>query len=141
VDVNENAIDCAKHNVRINNLEDIISVFESDIFSNVTSIDYDVIIANLPIVNFNAEDNKINNALYDGDFKLHKRLFEEVKDHLSPDGYIAFTHANLQSKETDNPMGDFEELEDLVKNHGLRIAEKVPYEDLGYNWIYYKLSK
>lgn len=140
VDVNDIAIDCTEHNIRLNSLEDIVSAFFSDIFSNIHSKDYDVVIANLPIVNFDAEDNRINNALYDNNFELHRRLFEEVGDYMKEDGFLTFTHANLQSMGSDNPLEDFEDIEELISKYNLEIMDKVSYEDMGYNWVNYKIK-
>jgi tRNA G37 N-methylase Trm5 len=56
-DVNYQAVECAKHNARINGLEDSINVFSSDLLQGFPQKKYDLIIANLPIVNFSAEKN------------------------------------------------------------------------------------
>lgn len=98
-----------------------------------------MIIANLPIVNFDAGDNPINNALYDKDLSLHRRLFAEAKEYLAKDGIITFTHANLQSAGSADASYDFRILEQIVIEHGYEIIEKITKEDIGYTWINYKI--
>jgi len=139
-DINQQAVDCSKHNVDINNLKDSIEVFHSDLFSNFPKKRYDLIIANLPIVNFNADNTPINQALYDKGFEIHKRLFVEAKEFLVKNGIITFPHANLQSAKTANPNYDFDVLETLLDEYGYEIVEKTEREDLGYKWINYKIK-
>lgn len=139
-DISQQAVDCSKHNVEINGLQDRIEVFYSDLFQNFPQKKYHLIIANLPIVNFDAGDHPINNALYDKDFEIHKRLFAEAKNFLAEDGQITFTHANLQSAKTANPDYDFQTLERLIDECGYEITERVGRDDLGYKWINYKIK-
>ena len=73
-DINQQAVDCSKHNVEINGLQNSIEVFIL-IFSKFSEKKYDLIVTNLPIVNFDAGDNSINNSLYDKDLAIHKRFF------------------------------------------------------------------
>ena len=139
-DINQQAVDCSKHNVEMNGLQNSIEVFYSDIFSNFPKKRYDLLIANLPIVNFDAGDSPINQAVYDKGFEIHKRLFAEAKEFLTDNGVITFTHANLQSAKTANPDYDFIALEKLIDECGYEIIEKAEREDLSYKWINYKIK-
>jgi methylase of polypeptide subunit release factors len=139
-DINPQAVDCSKHNVKINGMETKVDVFLSDLFLNFPKKKYDLIIANLPIVNYDAGNSLVNQALYDGGFKIHKRLFEEVKEFLTENGIITFSHANLQSGKTENPDYDFQILEKLIDEYGYAIVERVETEELGYKWINYKIK-
>ena len=47
-DISLEALDLAKENSEINNLE--INLFQSDLLSNVEEVDYDIIVANLPYI-------------------------------------------------------------------------------------------
>ena len=47
-DISYEALDLAKENSKINNLE--VNLFQSDLLSDVKEIDYDIIVANLPYV-------------------------------------------------------------------------------------------
>lgn len=142
VDINPAAVECASHNVELNKLSSKITVFESDLFSNIEeSRKYDIIIPNLPIVDFYVEEKDYTKgAFYDPDFVLHKRLFQDIRKYLKEDGMFIFTHANLQSRDAENPMSDFLELEELLKVNDLDIVDKVTYVDLGYTWINYKVK-
>jgi methylase of polypeptide subunit release factors len=139
-DINPQAVECSKHNVEINGLENSINVFYSDLFSNFPKKKYNLIIANLPIINFDAGEGLINLALYDKGFEIHKRLFDEAKEFLAEDGIITFTHANLQSAHTNNPDYDFEVIEKLISEHGYEITEKQERVEMGYTWINYKIK-
>jgi len=139
-DINQQAVECSKHNVEINNLQNNIEVFYSDLFKSFPKKKYDLIIANLPIVNFDAGDSSINQALYDKDFSIHKRLLIEAKEFLTENGLITFPHANLQSAKTSNPDYDFVVLEKLIDDYGYEITERVESEDIGYKWINYKIK-
>ena len=98
VDIYKPAVECAEYNIKRKGLRDIISVFESDLFSNVPRNKYDLIIANLPIVDCSEEDVK-RHSLFDPGFQYHKRLFEEVHEYLAEGGRIVLCHADLQGKE------------------------------------------
>lgn len=139
-DINQQAVDCSKHNVEMNGLQNSIEVFYSDLFSNFPKKKYNLIIANLPIVNFDAGDSPINQALYDKGFEIHKKLFAEAKYFLTENGIITFTHANLQSAKTVSPDYDFVVLEKLINEYGYEVAEKAEREELNYKWINYKIK-
>lgn len=139
-DINKQAVSCSKYNVKANNLQNKIKVFYSDIFKNFPKKKYDLVIANLPIVNFKAKDNTINGALYDNNFEIHKRLFLEARKFLTKKGLITFTHANLQSGGTSEKNYDFKVLEELINDYGYKIVEKKERKDLGYSWINYKIK-
>ncbi|HHX58571.1 MAG TPA: methyltransferase [Candidatus Moranbacteria bacterium] len=139
-DINQQAVDCSRHNIEINSLQDKVDVFYSDLFQNFPQKKYHLVIANLPIVNFDAGDHPINNALYDKGFEIHKRLFVEAKNFLAEDGQITFTHANLQSAKTANPDYDFQALEKLIDECDYEIAERVEKDDLDCKWINYKIK-
>jgi len=139
-DINLKAVECSRHNAEINNLQDKINVFYSNLFSDFPKKRYNLIIANLPIVNFYAGDDLISQSLYDKDFKTRKRLFAEAKNFLTENGIITFTYANLQSAKTEKPDYDFEVLEKLIEEYGYDVIEKVETEDIGYKWINYKIK-
>lgn len=139
-DINQQAVSCTKHNIKMNGLEGKIKIFHSDLFQNFPTKKYGLIIANLPIVNFDAGSTPINNALYDKGLETHKRLFIEAKKFLIDNGIITFTHANLQSAKTENCDYDFQVLEKLIDELGYEIVEKIGRNDLGYKWINYKIK-
>lgn len=129
VDINDDAIICAKHNIRLNGLEGKISTWQSDLFSNIPNNHYDLIIANLPIVEVDELDIRLH-SLYDPGFFYHERLFETAPRYLSESGKITLCHANLQEK-------SFERLEDVAKTHGFSFDVKQKVNSLDYEWRNY----
>lgn len=141
VDINDMAVECTSHNVELNGLSDKITVFRGDLFSVLPNKKYNLIIANLPIVNFKPDNNSgITGALYDPDFILHIRLFKEAKQFLSENGIVTLTHANLQSARTDDPDKDFNDIEKIMIENDYEIVEKVESDALGYKWVNYKIK-
>ena len=139
-DISPEAINCSNHNILLNGLENKINVFHSDLFNNFPNKKYDLIIANLPIVDFDAEDNYINNSLYDRDMILHKRLFDDAKKFLKKGGKIVFSHANLQSANSPIPDYDFQILDSMIKGYGYKIVGKIEKKHLDYSFIFYTIS-
>lgn len=124
-DISPNAVDCTKKNVQQNDLTERVTVYQGDLFSALPQKKYDLVIANLPIVNFRPElESEITIALYDPDFLIHKRMFHEGKAYLVDGGLLTFTHANLQSCGTENPNEDFDSLEEIIRKSGYDIIEK-----------------
>lgn len=139
-DINPQAVSCSKHNAKMNGLENKINVFYSDLFKNFPKKKYDLIIANLPMVDFEREDDAINKSLYDNGLEIHKIFFHEAKEFLDENGVIVLPHANLQSAGTSNPDYDFQVLEKLIEESKFEVVEKIEKEDLGYKWINYKIK-
>jgi len=140
-DISTNAVLCSKNNIKLNNLSDKVEIYQGDMFSSLPNKKYDLIIANLPIVDYKpAQESDVTGALYDADFILHKRLFTEAKEYLKEGGIMTFSHCNLQSKNTENPDKDFEVLEALIKENGLEIVGRQVSEALGYKWVNYKIK-
>jgi release factor glutamine methyltransferase len=119
VDISDKAIICANHNVKINNVENKIKIFQSDMFSNIPKKKYDVIIANLPIFDHPTK-NKEFLSLFDPEFIFHKELFEKAAVYIKKNGKIIMSHANLNSNK------DFGILEKMAAKNGFsfRITKK-----------------
>lgn len=139
-DINPQAVECAEHNALLNGLQDKITVFLSNLFSNFPNKKYNLIIANLPFVNFDAGNDFIDLALYDNDFTLHKRFFVEAKAFLSNNGIIYLPHANLQSAHTPEPRHDFEIIEKMIDDYGYQVIERHERSEDGFVWINYKIK-
>lgn len=131
-DINQEAVKCAEHNVKLNGLESRINVWQSDLFDNIPNKRYNLIIANLPIVEAKEEDTKLH-SLYDPGFIYHERLFRESPDYLSESGKINLSHANLQRE-------GFERLESLARKNGFIHNIKQIVNSLGYEWRNYEFS-
>ncbi|HVY01868.1 MAG TPA: methyltransferase [Candidatus Nanoarchaeia archaeon] len=132
-DILSEAVDCAKHNVNINGLSQKINCFQSDLFSNVLLKRYDLIIANLPIVDCAETDLRLH-SLIDPSFMYHERLFADSKPYLSDTGKITLCHADLQSKD------DFGKLEGLATKNGFDYTIRKEVCSLGHTWRNYEFS-
>jgi len=129
VDIYDKAVECAKHNVRLNGLDGKIKVWQSDLFSNVPKKEYDLIIANLPMVEADQVDIRLH-SLFDPNFVYHERLFQDAPEYLSNIGIINMPHANLQD-------GSFERLEEIAQRNGFIPDIKKAVNSLGYEWRNY----
>ena len=142
-DINPNAVKCIEYNIKINELGHKINVFESDLFSNVPSKKYDIIIGYLPIVNYKVKKSNINNTFYDDGYKIRKRFLKDARKFLNIDGTIVMLQGNLQSIDTDSPDGDFSTLELMIKDYDYTISSKTKIskgEDPRFDWFNYKLK-
>ncbi|MFA6089384.1 MAG: class I SAM-dependent methyltransferase [Candidatus Woesearchaeota archaeon] len=133
IDIYDNAVKCAKHNVRLNGLENKIQVWQSDLFNKVSKKEYDLIIANLPIVDKKESDLRFH-SLFDPNFIYHERLFKEASKYLSNSGKINLCHSNLQSE-------GFQKLESLAKKYKFNYIVKQKNNSLGYEWRNYEFTK
>lgn len=132
-DIYVGAVECARHNVELNGLENRIRVWQSDLFKNIPKKEYDLIIANLPIVEVEESDIRLH-SLFDPKFKYHNRLFQDAPAYLSNKGRIELCHANLQTK-------GFERLEETAKKYGFIPNIKKAVNSLGYEWRNYEFTR
>lgn len=141
IDINPAAIQCAKENSRLNNVSDKISFFSSDLFSALPdNKKYDLILANLPFIDFDGGQEPIDWALYDNHHTIHKKFLEQVHEHLADDGKILLPHTNLQSGITPQPNLDFAKLEKMILDSGfvLKIISQKHFRQ-DYIWRLYEL--
>jgi len=132
------------HRLRsLNKVEDKITFFHSDLFSCIhKDKKYDLVIANLPFVDFDSCNGLLDLALYDNNYIIHKKFFKQAYKHLTKDGKILLPNANLQSGLTSNPNLDFLNLEKLINNYGFTskiISQKLFRKK--YLWRLYELKK
>lgn len=133
VDIYEGAVRCAGHNIQLNNLGSRIKVWESDLFNKVPKREYDLMMANLPIVEAEESDLKFH-SLFDPKFNYHERLFHEASSYLSCSGWIILPHANLQEN-------GFGRLESIALKHGFQTFIKQKTNSLGYEWRNYEFRR
>lgn len=99
VDINPAAVRFARENVRVNGLEDIVSVYEGDLFSPLSPEDrFDIIIFTPPYLE-GAPITDFDRALFDNNKELAGRFFSEAKNHLKPDGYIQMVYSSIAKPE------------------------------------------
>jgi release factor glutamine methyltransferase len=97
IDVNSEAVRCARINALLNHVEDRIRICEGDLFSPVHGERFDVVLFNPPY--FRGEpQNDLDKAWRSND--VIERFSGELRDHLNPNGYalvILSTHGDLDS--------------------------------------------
>jgi release factor glutamine methyltransferase len=99
VDINPAAVRFARENVRANRLEDIVSVYEGDLFSPLSPEDrFDIIIFTPPYLE-GATKTYFDRALFDNNKELAVRFFSEAKNHLKSDGYIQMVYSSIAKSE------------------------------------------
>ena len=103
IDISDSAIDVAKYNAKINNVD--INIFKSDILNNVDG-KYDVIISNPPYISYDEEimdivkNNEPKTALYASNDGLYfyEEILKKCKRNLNKDFIIAFEIGSTQGK-------------------------------------------
>lgn len=134
VDINPAAIVCATENVILNDVAAKVSIFKSDLFEKIPEgASFDLVIANLPIVDFPLE-GVVEAALYDPDYRIHKRFLAEVGGYLIPGGSIIMTHINF------NGPGDFEAFEAILQEYGYRPEQYMDIENMDFLWRIYRIG-
>ncbi len=129
VDINPEAIECARQNVTRNRLIKKIKVKISDLFSSVRG-KFDLIIFNPPFRWFKPRDILEKGEL-DENYNTLKKFFKQVKKFIAPAGKILLVFSE---------SGDLHFLETLIKKNRFR-KEIVARKKLN-NWCYivYRLS-
>ncbi len=99
VDINPAAVRFARENVRANGLDNIVSVYEGDLFSPLKSEDrFDIIIFTPPYLEGTPKTD-FDLALFDNNKELAVRFFSEAKKHLKPNGYIQMIYSSIAKPE------------------------------------------
>ena len=106
VDINLRALNLAKVNAKINNVD--VNIFESDIYSNIDK-KYDYIITNPPI-------------------RVGKKILYEIlikaKDHLKENGHLIFViNKDQGAKSTMRDMEEYYSVKLLEKNKGFYVID------------------
>ncbi len=83
VDINPEAVRCARINALLNNFDDRVEVRHGDLFAPVNGERFDLILCNPPYYE-GTPKNTGQLAFYAGDFA--KRFADGLPDHLTPDG-------------------------------------------------------
>lgn len=106
IDINERAINLAKKNAKLNNVD--VNIFESDIYSNVTK-KYDYIITNPPI--------RVGKEI------LYKILVG-AKEHLKENGSLIFViNKDQGAKSTMEYLKNYYNVNILEKNKGFYVFQ------------------
>lgn len=106
IDINDRALNLARKNASINNVE--VNIFESDIYSNVNK-KYDYIITNPPI-------------------RVGKKILYEIlidaKEHLKESGHLIFViNKDQGAKSTMKDMENYYSVNLICKNKGFYVID------------------
>lgn len=118
-DINKNAVECAKNNIHISGMENIVSeVIYSDLFNSIQDI-YDVITFNAPWIK-GTPRNLYELAIYDEEYALINRFMEQAPKYLKSDGVILLQYSDISQKNGD---GSIDNLNNILKKNKLYIAD------------------
>lgn len=92
VDINPEAVRCARLNALLNRLEDQIEVYYGDLFEPVVNQKFDVILFNPPFYRGQARDN-LDQAWRGED--IFERFSSQLRDMLKPDGQAILVLSSL----------------------------------------------
>ena len=120
-DLNPAAVANATANVEKHGFGDRATVVETDLFANVGSTKFDVIIFNAPFLYAATEVSRMTmgtdsglfrpgvpppESFFDEGYKLLARFYSQVREHLAPAGFIQFSFSNLGNGEALNKILD-----------------------------------
>ncbi len=99
IDINPDAVRCAKENVKRNGIENVVSVLQGDLFSPLTPTSmFDVILFTPPYME-GMPKTAFDHAIYDPKKSLAKRFFKEAKKYLKPNGYVQMIYSSIAESE------------------------------------------
>ena len=131
IDIDENSLNCAKENVELHHLEDVIEIRKSDLFENIKDDEkFDLIISQLPFADSDCE-TKVKHFLFDPDFKLHEKLLKDAKEHLKENGRILIPSGEIANEE---------KLLKLIEKYNYKIVSVEEEKAQDLIWKVYFLS-
>ena len=112
-DISEDAIGCARENIRINNLECKIELRLGNLFTPIQRDEkFDVVIFNPPFLNGTPSIN-LEHSYFDQDYVTLELFFKGIGTHLSPIGKIYLCFGSV---------GDVSYLNYLITTNGFKYA-------------------
>lgn len=109
-DISKYAIKNIRENVKLHNLEDKVTVIQSDIFPK-SKIKFDIILINPPYTDKKAKD-VVEKTVWDEGHKTVNKFFQSAKQFLKENGKIYLSWANF---------ADLSFIENLAKKAGYEI--------------------
>ena len=131
IDIDNTSLENAKENVAFYHLDKIIEIRKSNLFENIKKNEkFDLILANLPLTDVSYKSN-IGHFLFDTNYKLHKRLLNDAKKHLTKNGKIFIPSGDVANEKR---------LLELIKEYGYDIlsVEEEIFKNL--KWKLYTLK-
>lgn len=131
LDHSENAIKCIENNISANGLTTKVKSMKSDLFASLDSQQFDVIIANPPLLPGNPR-TILETAVFDPELVTTVRFFEQVGSHLKDSGRIYLLFSDVTK---DTELGGLDLIDRLCKKHNFtnRIVATKP---VGYESYY-----
>jgi release factor glutamine methyltransferase len=110
VDVSAPAVECARENAALNGVAPRMRIVESDLFEHVDGR-FDLIVFDPPYRWFRPRDLR-ERGTADEDYRTLTAFFEQVHEHLTPDGRILLSFGTT---------GDIDYLRQLIERARLRV--------------------
>ncbi len=129
VDINPMAIKCARLNAKNLKLNDKITVFKSDLFSNIKD-KFDLIIFNPPFRWFKPRDILERGEL-DENYRTLRKFFRKARKYLKNNGRILLFFSN---------SGDINYLKCLIKLHRFKHKIIAKRKSKGWDYKVYRLA-
>ncbi len=130
-DVNPEAIEAIKETIKNNNLEDKVTVYESDGLRNIPEYEkWDLVVGNPPWLPCSRK--KVDIRVCDTNNNVHKDFYQNINKFLNPDGNILF----IEGAEYTN-INDFK---NMIENNDLKVVESfksVPFLKFFKGWKEY----
>lgn len=124
VDVNPDAVECAKINVKLNNLSSRVKVRQSDLFENVTG-KFDLIIFDPPF-RWTKPRDMWERSCADENYSALKQFFAEVKNYMNKGGRLVMHFGT---------SGDITFFRKLIRKNGFKRRQLL--KKSGCGWIYF----
>ena len=138
VDISLEAIDTAKKNALLHNIYEKVQFIQSDLFKNI-ECEYNIIVSNPPYIplrdketlQIEVRDFDPPSALFTADehgVEFYKKIIEQAKDYLLPDGYLLFElginqHLIVEKFLKDNGYTNIQVLQDFNLIERIIIAK------------------
>ena len=113
-DVNPKAIEAIKETIKNNNLQDKVTVYQSDCLDSIPKNEqWDLVVSNPPW--YLCSEVGKNLIVYDPESRVHEKFYRNINKFLKPNGSILF----IEGGEYTNVIC----FKDMIENNGLRIIE------------------
>lgn len=131
IDIDKKSLKCAKENVKIHRLENIVEVRKSSLFGSIKKNEkFDLIISQLPFADVDYR-TRIGRFLFDKDYKLHDKFLREAKKHLKQKGRIMIPSGTIANEQ---------KLLNLIKKYKYKTVKVDTEKNRGLVWKVYILS-
>jgi len=115
-DINPDAIKAIRQTIEDNNLQDKVSVYESDCLMDIPEHEqWDLVVGNPPWDL--RTNNKKNIRVCDISQRAHKLFFRDIKKFLKPNGSILFVEGHEYSK--------ISSFKNMIENNGLEVIDYI----------------